>query len=329
MRSFAAAVILVLFLSACGQPPRRIEPDNLFWPLPPEKPRIHYIQSIYSEDDIGHDYSWRELLFGKTYIDSLARPYGVSARYGRICVTDIMLNSVMIFDLARKQVFKIGDEGAVELPAAVVSSAQAVFYVADAAQSKIAVYGPDGLYRTAFHLAGAKPVSLALNEAMGRLYVADRNNDKIIVLSLDGNVLFEFGGLGYEDGQLRKPLSIALTRTGNVVVLDQGNFRVQIFDGDGKFLRKFGSVGDRPGFFSNPKGIAVDSDNNIYVTDAAFSNFQIFDESGRILLFVGKLGSPPGRLYLPGSIGIDENDRIYVADQLNSRISVFQYIKNP
>jgi DNA-binding beta-propeller fold protein YncE len=330
MRSCLAATALFLLLfSGCGPERRHVEPTDLFWPLPPEKPRIHYITSIYSEDDIGYEYSFREILFGKSYVDFMTRPYGIFARDNRIYATDIAAMRVLVYDRNKKRVLPVGREGAVRVPAAAVADAAGTMYIADAAQAKIALYDPDGRYRTAFMLGGGKPVALALNEALGRIYVVDRNQYKVVVLSLSGARLFEFGTRGRENGQFNIPLSIAVDRSGNVYVLDSGNFRVQVFDSEGKFLRKFGSVGDRPGFFANPKGIAVDSGGHIYVTDAAFSNFQIFDPQGNPLLFVGRMGAGAGEFYLPGTISIDENDRIYVADQFNSRISIFQYLAAP
>jgi DNA-binding beta-propeller fold protein YncE len=297
--------------------------------LPPSQPRIKYIQSIYSDDDIGHEYSFKEILLGKGYIDTIARPYGVFVRHGRLYVTDLVMARAMVFDLISKRLHMAGEEGALKTPAAVVADATGRIFVADAPSGNIAVYDPNGNYVTAFPLEKVRPVALAIDESRGRLYVADRNAHKVVALSSDGAALFEFGGKGAADGQLNMPMGITVDRNGTIYVLDSGNFRVQKFDVEGKFLGKFGSVGDRVGFFSNPKGIALDSEGHIYVTDAAFSNFQIFDQEGKVLLFVGRLGSAPGDMYLPAGISIDENDRIYIADQFNGRIEVFQYLKTP
>ena len=317
-----------LALSACGQPPPRLEPGNLYWPLPPNPPRIHYIQSIYTEDDIGRVYSFREKLFGKSYFGGMARPYGVSAKKGKIFVADIVFRRILVFDLTKKVLVNVGQEGAFRIPAAAVSDASGNIFVADSGGNKVVVYDAQGAYQTTFTLTDAKPVGLAVNDGLGRLYVVDRAGHRVIVLGLDGKQLFTFGGRGKNDGMFNFPLDVAVDRAGQIYVLDSGNFRVQIFSADGVFQSKFGAVGDRPGTFANPKGIAVDSDGHIYVTDAAFSNFQIFDREGRILLFVGEMGAWPGYLHLPGGIAIDENDRIYVADQLNSRVQVFQYLKS-
>ena len=314
-------------LPACSQPPRQFEPDDLYWPLPPNPPRIHYIQSIFTEDDIGRIYSFREKLFGKGYFDGMARPYGVSVKNGRLLVSDIVMRTVLVFDLEKKRMFSVGQEGAFQVPAAAVADAAGNIYVADSVGRKVAVYDAQGVYRTAFTFAHARPVGLAVQDALGRLYVVDRAGHRVIVSDLDGKQLFSFGERGTGDGKFNLPLDIAIDRQGSLYVLDSGNFRVQIFSAEGTFLSKFGTVGDSAGMFANPKGIAIDSDGHIYVTDAAFSNFQIFDRTGNILLFVGEMGGWPGYLHLPAGIAIDENDRIYVADQMNSRVQVFQYLQ--
>lgn len=326
---FLSLIACLFVAAACGPVQRRPEPDNLYWPLPPDQPRIKYLQSIYTEDDIGRVYSFFEKLFGKEYDDRLVRPYGVYARGNLLYVTDLMKRAILVFDMTAKKLSVVGGDGSIVSPAAAVRDAAGNVYVADSGSDRVFVYDAAGSYRSAYVIENSKPVALALNDALGRLYVVDRKAHRVVVLALDGEKLFSFGSQGRDDGQFNIPLGIAGDRKGDVYVLDTGNFRVQHFDPDGKFLSKFGAVGDRAGMLSNPKGIALDSDDHIYVTDAAFNNFQIFDQEGRILLAVGRLGETPGFLYLPGGIAIDDQDRIYVADQLNGRIQVFQYLKYP
>ncbi len=327
MRLSTAILAIYLFLSGCSPAIRHTEPTNIFWPRLPEQPRIHYIQSIYSEDDLGREYSIKEILFGKSYSDTMTRPYSVFVRSGRIYAADILSMRVMIYDLGTKRYVPVSQDTPLRVPSGIVADREGMIYVADTAQSRIVVLNANGTYNTSFLLENAKPVALAYNDAQGLLYVLDRLQYQVIVLDNKGAVRFKFGGKGVGTGQFNIPLGIALDRQGNIYVLDSGNFRVQIFDGQGRYVKHFGQVGDRAGFFSNPKGIAVDSEGHIYVTDAAFSNIQIFDSDGNILLVVSRFGTAPGELYLPAGIYIDENDRIYVADQFNQRICVFQYLK--
>jgi len=326
MRWFAVILVGLSLFSACAPDPR-LEPNNIFWPMPPDPPRIKYVQSIYTEDDIGRVYSFKEKLFGKDYTDNMSRPYGVSARHNKIIVTDVVVKNVLVFNTDTKRLSFVQSAGAVRNPSAAVTDVSGMIYVADAGSGKIAVFTPDGEYKTSFFLNDSRIVALAINESFGRLYALDRARHRVIVLSLEGQQLFEFGSQGDDNGQFNIPLGIAVDKQGSVYVLDNGNFRVQVFDPDGKYLFKFGEVGDGPGLFANPKGIAVDSDRHIYVTDAAFSNFQIFDQQGNVVMYIGSLGPSAGQLHLPAGISIDENDRIYIADQFNKRIQVFQYYK--
>lgn len=328
-RLFAFAAAVLFLLAACGPEKRPPEPDDLFWPVPPETPRIKYLRSIYSEDDIGREYSLMEKIFGKEYFDRLVRPYGVFVRDSVILVADIGMRKVIKLDGGAKRLTVLRDRGGLVLPSAAIMSPDGRVFAADGQAGRVAVFDPGGVYQTAFLMKDGRPVGLALDRNAERLYVVDAAGHRVVVFTLAGEELFSFGGIGKAQGRFNLPLDVAVGRDGTVYVLDSRNFRVQAFDRNGVFLRAFGAVGDGPGFFANPKGIAVDSEDHIYVTDAAFNNFQIFDREGNILLFIGSLGPRPGQLHLPAGIAIDGQDRIYVADQLNGRVQVFQYLRDP
>lgn len=150
MRFTTKGVFLLLFLlcSSCGAPPRRPEPENLLWPMPPDQPRIKYIQSIFTEDDIGRVYSTREKMFGKEYFDGMARPYGVRVKRGNLYVADITLRRILVFDLLAKKLRSVGVEGSCNTPSAVAAAADGTLYVSDSGGSKIAVYNAEGTFRT-------------------------------------------------------------------------------------------------------------------------------------------------------------------------------------
>jgi DNA-binding beta-propeller fold protein YncE len=245
---------------------------------------------------------------------------------------------VLVFDEQRKDFFILGTDGPGALlnPRGVATDAEGRIYVSDVSQNRVVVYDEKGDFQLAMGLHGQldKPVGVAINNALKRVYVVSTGSTatqshKITVFdATTGNVLFEFGGRGIEDGKLNFPTNITVDAAGKVYVMDSFNFRVQIFDADGKFLSKFGGIGNGFGQFSKPKGIGVDSEGHIYVSDAAFNNVQIFDQEGRLLLFFGEMGSRRGQFWLPAGLAVDAQDRIYVADQYNKRINVYQYLSD-
>jgi DNA-binding beta-propeller fold protein YncE len=132
-----------------------------------------------------------------------------------------------------------------------------------------------------------------------------------------------------EKGTFSSPTNVAVDRQGNIYVADTFNCRVQKLNPAGHFLHMFGIQGDRPGEFIRPKGIAVDSEGHVYVADAEFNNFQVFSQDGQPLLAVGVLGAGPGEFSLIAGLHIDSADRIYTTEMFKGRIQVFQYIPQP
>ncbi len=330
--------ICLASLFGCAVEPskKKKEPVDLVWPLPPDQPRIRFVNEFHGQADLGVKDELKAALLGEEQSGlSLQKPYGVTAAPdgNQIYVTDTKLRAVMVFDLPKKEVYplKTDAHGAMYNPLEIRLDNQGRLFVSDSERKEILVLNREG--KTLMTLGKkeglGRPTGMALDEARNRLYVADTAKHRIVVYDLSGNYLHSFGERGSEPGQMNYPVNLAVDREGRVLVADTGNFRIQLFDGAGKFLHAFGQIGDSYGSFSRPKGIGVDSDNNIYVVDAAFNNFQIFNPEGRILLFVGTMGREPGMFWIPTGIYVDGSDRIYVVDSINARVQIFQYFKGP
>ncbi len=331
-------VAVLIAVSGCASAPKK--DVDLVWPLPPETPRIKFVKSLSSSADVRTTtfaQRVKSTIIGDDPVAGLGKPYAVHVdRKGRIFVADSAWRKVLVFDEPGRDFFILGIDGPGALinPRGVTTDAQHRIYVTDTSQNRVVVYDEGGNFQLAMGLRGQldKPVGIAVNDALKRVYVVSTGSTatedhKVTVFDANtGNVLFEFGGRGVEDGKFNFPTNVVVDDAGRVYVMDSFNFRAQIFDADGKFLSKFGGIGTGFGQFSKPKGIGVDSEGHIYVSDAAFNNVQIFDPDGRLLLFFGELGSRPGQFWLPAGIAIDGNDRIYVADQYNKRINVYQYL---
>lgn len=332
--SYQTAVLLLVYILVSGCAGKVTKDVELYWPLPPEQPRIKWVGWIRGEQDVRKETAGQKFLNAvigeQTKYTSLRKPYGVHARDGRVYVSDTFAGKVAVFDLDKKDFFVLGKSGLgiLSKPIGIATDDEGYIYVTDTNQDRAIVYEHSGKFS---HTLGEKdqfeqPGGIAINDTLDRIYVIDIKKHHVQVFNRQGQYLFQFGERGSEDGEFNFPINIFIDSAGKVYVSDSMNFRVQMFDADGNFLDKFGSLGDAPSQFARPKGVAVDSEGHIYVVDAAFNNVQIFDNEGQLLLFFGQMGIGPGGFWLPAGMFIDENDKIYVADQYNRRVNIFQYM---
>jgi DNA-binding beta-propeller fold protein YncE len=331
MRITGAMVLLlgVSLLASCAGVPDE-SPPNLVWPIPPEKPRIRFLDLVIgSIDVVGHRKGkFKSLVFGDAPEIRFIKPSFVEASGDVMYVTDI--GKVHVYDFGKRKYTMLGADVLRNATGIALSSEQKL-YVGDT--TRLAVYIFDLKKNTYTEIRKKKLFAsvggVALDEPRDRLFAVDAKNHRINVFTLDGDFLFHLGKRGAGPAEFNFPVDLEVDEDVTLYVVDAGNFRIQILDKDGNFIRAFGSVGLAPGMFARPKGIARDRDGHLYVIDATFSNFQIFDEFGRVYLAVGGPGADAGQFLLPMGICIDEQNKVYVADQLNRRMQIFQYIRYP
>jgi len=119
------------------------------------------------------------------------------------------------------------------------------------------------------------PSGVAVDGA-GKVYVADRLNDRIEKFDSSGTFLSKWGSTGSGESQFDLPFRLAADASGKVYVAEFGNNRIQKFDSNGSFLGEWGSVGTGEAQFSGPQGVAVDASGNVYVGDTGNQRIQIF-----------------------------------------------------
>jgi len=329
---FILLMLLVSIVSfACAPALPEKKKIDLVWPLPPDEPRIKYVDYFTNSLDLEVKKGVSELLFGEEKVDSLDKPYGVAVdKQGRVYITD--LGRVWVIDFKNKTYRFIGDEpgvGRLNFPVGITTTSDNRVFVTDINLDRVFVFNPDGRFMSAIGEKGELdgPSGVAVDEKNRLIYVVDSKKHQVNVYSLDTfKKVRVMGKRGSENGEFNFPTNIALDKEGRLYVVDTGNFRVQIFDSEGRFIKSMGKAGDTPGSFARPKGIAIDSEGHIYVVDAAFQNFQIFDFEGNILLFVGSAGVEPGQFLLPAGIAIDDEDRIYVINQIPPSLQIFEYM---
>ena len=332
MKTLRAAVFLALMailLASCAKIPVETPPE-LYWPFPPEKPRVKFTDIIAGSIDVTgvRSNKFTQLLFGEEKEVNFIKPSFAAKRGDILYVTDIKFIHVYDFGKGKYTALGLGLFG--NITGIAVSADGSKIFAGDSGHKTVFFFdtkaGKSDRLRAPDYSFDS-PGGLAVDDLNGRLIVPDAKKHSVSVWSFDGKLLFSIGKRGNKPGEFNFPYSAAVDKQGRIYIVDSGNFRVQVFDKDGGVLGYFGAVGTVAGSFARPKGIALDSDGNIYVVDAAFSNFQIFDPEQGVFLAVGSNGSDPGKFSLPLGIAIDEKDRIYVVDQMNKRIQVFQYLK--
>jgi DNA-binding beta-propeller fold protein YncE len=157
-------------------------------------------------------------------------------------------------------------------------------------------------------------------DAVGQIYVADSDEQRIQVFGRDGQFLRSWGSLGDQPGLFNSPLGLAVDAESNVYVVDSANQRVQKFSSTGAWLTSWGSYGMDDGQFAYPRGIALDSDGNVYVADTQNNRIQKFTAEGRWLATWGGYGQLGLGLNAPAGVALDRQGNVYVADTYNHRI---------
>ena len=149
-----------------------------------------------------------------------------------------------------------------------------------------------------------------LDEAAGRLYVADAQTGEIDVFGLDGAHVGQIGGLGTGAGQFPDGArQLERLPDGTLLAADYGGRRVQRFAPDGRLLGAFPHPGQdaAPDGVVEPRGVAVDpATGDVIVADPWAQRVQRFAPDGRLLDVHGIRGSftPDGMNY-PRSVAVD------------------------
>lgn len=328
---FLLALILLATLVACAAPPAK---RRILYPPLPDQPRVEWLGTFHDERDFEKTGARKVLasLTGDSPVEAFDGPISVAANnQGLILVSDLYMQTIIGVDIPGTDIFPVTKQRLFRNNLGIVVDRQDRIYVADGKARKVFVHSPAGepLYAIGDENVFGKPAYLAINHASSRLYVSDPLQHKVKAFTLEGKLLFEFGGIGGNPGQFNAPQGVALDPAGNVFVADMLNSRIQVFTADGQYVRNFGERGTARTQFEMPKALAFDSEGHLYVIDSRRPNFRIFNPDGQLLLEVGSSrrdDTSKLALGLPTAIFIDANDRIYIADLMNRRIAVWQYL---
>ncbi|XP_069023115.1 tripartite motif-containing protein 2 isoform X3 [Embiotoca jacksoni] len=158
--------------------------------------------------------------------------------------------------------------------------------------------------------------------SLGKVLIADSNNQCVQIFSNDGQFKSRFGIRGRTPGQLQRPTGVAVHPNGDIIIADYDNKWVSIFSCDGKFKNKIGS-----GKLMGPKGVSVDRNGHIIVVDNKACCVFIFQVNGKLVTKFGNRGNGDrqfaGTLNGPHFAAVNNNNEIIVTDFHNHSVKVF------
>lgn len=207
-------------------------------------------------------------------------------RDDNLWVTDTRRHQVFKFSHGGELLMTLGEEGVAGWDAAhfnqptdVAVAPDGTFYVSDGyGNSRVAKFAADGTFLMDWGRKGKRPGEfdlphgLALDDA-GKLYVADRTNQRIQIFNSDGELLRLWGA--EQLGRAGRPWGLDVSSDGFLFVIDGGDMnedtpdhaQVVQLDLEGNVIRRWGSYGTAPGQFLWGHDIAAGEDGAVYTVD--------------------------------------------------------------
>ena len=225
--------------------------------------------------------------------NTLERLFGVAVNTeGQIVVTDNFGHCVYVFDnngnCLRKSRGEGSNTGQFQYPNGISFFNDNEVLIADSGNCRIQrlniqtgtvvkSFGKRGREKGEF----GRPLDVTVDDKE-RIVVTEWDNNRIQVMSKEGESIFTFGDKGPE--KLLWPSCCTLYKN-MFLVSDLGNHCIKAFDQSGTFLYKFGKEGSQDGQFNPPRGLLVGSSDNLLVCDSGNNRVQQFSLDGR---FTGK-----------------------------------------
>jgi DNA-binding beta-propeller fold protein YncE len=201
---------------------------------------------------------------------------------GNVWITDIGAHLVRKFDREGTLLMTLGRPGEpgagrerFNQPTDVAVAPDGTFYVSDGyGNSRVVKFAADGRYLQEWGKKGRGEGEFNLPHAIvrddrGRIYVGDRENDRVQVFDAEGQFLAQWAEGG-------APYGLALTTDGRLFVADGRANRVTILDLAGKALGHWGNAGTAPGAFSMPHAVCLDTQGDVYVAEVNGQRVQKF-----------------------------------------------------
>jgi DNA-binding beta-propeller fold protein YncE len=216
-------------------------------------------------------------------------------------------------------------QGEFSYPRAMTVGADGLIYIVDKV-GRIQSFTVDGSYVDEWSMPDiekGKPTGLGADSA-GKIYVADTHYSRVMIFTLKGELVRQFGGYGEGPGEFILPNDVLVDSDEWIYVCEYGgNDRISKFDMEGRFVKSFGGVSAKQGALNRPTGMAMSKEGVLYVADTCGNRICKYDREGEFLGSFGELGELAGQVNYPRDISIGNDGTIWVAEFGNNRIQQF------
>ncbi|MGB2862268.1 MAG: 6-bladed beta-propeller [Sedimentisphaerales bacterium] len=294
--------------------------EPVFFPPPPEVPRLQFLTSFSGPEDLGARATTggleRFVIGEPEAMEGITSPYGMAIFEGKLYVCDVGRKMVAVFDLRNRTFGYLTKDRRLMKPVNIFIDDNGWKYVADPTAGLVFVFDPDdNLITMLGQQLKISPIDVVVRGAL--CYVTDYASNQVVVLNkVTGEEIMRVGLRRLTEvqvqpeaelppGEISLISDLALDQQGNIYVTDKAGARITQFDPSGIFRRTIGRMGDNIDEFVRPKGIAIDRENRIWVVDAATEVAKIYNEQAQLLLFFGLPGNEPGTMNLPATIVVD------------------------
>ena len=182
------------------------------------------------------------------------------------------------------------DEHHFARPTFMAFSKDAIFVADGYVNSRVMKFDHDGNYLMQWGQEGILPNELRpgyfnslhgidIDLESGRVYVSDRQNNRIQVFDQDGNFLDQ-----WRVGDPPSDVQYLIVANSAVWIMDAGTTKLLKYDLDGNFLHSWGTWGTFPGGMWGVHGMSVDEEGNFYISEV---------NTGRAQKFVPRVGANP------------------------------------
>ena len=226
-------------------------------------------------------------------VNLFAMPHGLTIdEHDNVWLTDVALQQVYKYSHDGRLLLTLGERGVAgndashfNRPTEVAVAPDGSLYVSDGYKNtRIMKFSADGKFLFQWGTKGSGPGQFDLPhwvalDAAGKVYVADRRNQRIQIFDASGHYLSE-----WKSEQIGRPYAIAIGPRGHAFIADGGDQPETPPDRsawvevgpNGKPLARIGRFGNYDGQFEMAHSIAVDADGAIYVGDITGARVQKF-----------------------------------------------------